>query len=376
MANTAFIIFRNVTIPANSFITRARVKLIAYENDSQINTNVNCYFEDADDPSPPADKSDLDGRSLTSLEPWVNLDEWVDGRIYNSPWVEDLLQEVIDRSGWASGNNVMFVMIDNSSVSDSHRLWSAIDYKEGTEKATLEVVWREPEQIDTPIILPLEIFQTAPFDCSISTQPSDASIYYTIDGSDPDENSTLYAGTFEISEDVTIKAKAYLNYWTPSEISSISYQFVSEWEGLFSYTDNLRYIDAAVDSNGYIHIVYATSVGNWQTDGTLYYATNSSGSWAQETITSLDSHSVWNIYTQFRHMISLDSNDSPHIVYMTDNPSVSGVYLKYARRLGPSNWDTETVISAISPRYTYIKVEYNDIINIYTYNTVAHFYQL
>lgn len=52
----------------------------------------------------------------------------------------------------------------------------------------------------------------------ISTTTEGATIYYTLDGTDPTDNSTEYEGAIEVSDDATIKAIAYLG----SVVSSIS----------------------------------------------------------------------------------------------------------------------------------------------------------
>ena len=49
----------------------------------------------------------------------------------------------------------------------------------------------------------------------------DAVIYYTLDSQEPDESSLLYEGPFTISENKTIKAKAYKDGYTPSQTFKI-----------------------------------------------------------------------------------------------------------------------------------------------------------
>ncbi len=44
----------------------------------------------------------------------------------------------------------------------------------------------------------------------------DAKIYYTLDGSEPDERSALYTEPFKVGKTCTIKLKAYVNGFTPS----------------------------------------------------------------------------------------------------------------------------------------------------------------
>nr|MCR4901358.1 leucine-rich repeat protein [Butyrivibrio sp.] len=55
----------------------------------------------------------------------------------------------------------------------------------------------------------------------LSTKTIDADIYYTTDGSDPDEDSTLYDGPITITEDATIKAVSVKDNYVNSEILTI-----------------------------------------------------------------------------------------------------------------------------------------------------------
>jgi len=234
MANTGFILFRNVTIPYNSRITKAVVEFTGYAPADGIDTNVLCYFEDADNPSAPSDKADLDGRSLTSAVSWEDIQEWRDNYVYQSPELSTILQTIISRGNWVSGNNVLFTAIDDSS--SSYRLWSAIEHRGGLEKACLRVSWIVPEKLDLPIIMPVETFQLGDFDCSIRVYPTDASVYYTTDGSDPDETDTLYSVPFTISESQEIRARAYKQYWTYSDVASRDYTYYDAY-AYFSFSN-------------------------------------------------------------------------------------------------------------------------------------------
>jgi hypothetical protein len=60
----------------------------------------------------------------------------------------------------------------------------------------------------------------------LSCPLSGVSIYYTTDGSTPDETDTLYSGAISISENTTVKAKAYKAGYSASVVVSEVYQFV------------------------------------------------------------------------------------------------------------------------------------------------------
>jgi uncharacterized protein len=59
---------------------------------------------------------------------------------------------------------------------------------------------------------------------TLSTATPDAAIYYTVDGSNPTEYSTLYSAPITINEDVTIKALAVKDGLKDSSIAEFKYQ--------------------------------------------------------------------------------------------------------------------------------------------------------
>jgi hypothetical protein len=64
-----------------------------------------------------------------------------------------------------------------------------------------------------------------PFDLEITCSTPDATIYYTNDGTDPDQNSTQYTSPIFIDEAVVIKARAYAPGLDPSNIATGNYSF-------------------------------------------------------------------------------------------------------------------------------------------------------
>lgn len=59
---------------------------------------------------------------------------------------------------------------------------------------------------DKPAIAPAAGFYAGSVEISIAAEGSDVSIYYTIDGTVPDENATLYTGPFTLSNTAVVKA--------------------------------------------------------------------------------------------------------------------------------------------------------------------------
>lgn len=97
--------------------------------------------------------------------------------------------------------------------------WLASDVLFGTFTITTEPVF----QCDTPIFSKAGGAYADSFSLSITCGTTDALIYYTTDSSEPSESDTLYSVTIVISESCIIKAIAYKDGWSPSEITSADY---------------------------------------------------------------------------------------------------------------------------------------------------------
>lgn len=273
------------------------------------------------------------------------------------------------------------------SVSVS-RFWSAIEHRHGLEKACLRVHWREPTQIQTPLISPTEEFRLDTTTVTISTYPTDANIYYTLDGSTPTESSILYTGPFEISSSTTVKAKAYKQYWLDSDVATRSYSFIfitigthvqltsrnGSTDGVMGYYDNKVYylvgsdvwapkgmfifgvdmdtgvqtldtivnndgrtVDLYIDSGGYKHAAFA--------DNKQYitYATNKSGSWVSE-------YTGYSIYNAYNGVLVVNGGD----VHMFFTGRVGGTQEFYHITNQGGSWQKEVLKSPASEyRITY-----------------------
>lgn len=78
-------------------------------------------------------------------------------------------------------------------------------------------------QVATPQILPALTQQTGPFNCTISSSTPGAQIYFTLNGSTPTQGSTLYTAPININQSTTVKARAFKDGHTPSDIATKVY---------------------------------------------------------------------------------------------------------------------------------------------------------
>ena len=79
--------------------------------------------------------------------------------------------------------------------------------------------------VATPIISPSTNTFYSEFYASISCTTAGATIYYTTDGSDPDETATEYTEPIYIEDTTTLKAIAYAEGYDPSPIATAVYTF-------------------------------------------------------------------------------------------------------------------------------------------------------
>lgn len=97
-----------------------------------------------------------------------------------------------------------------------------------------------------PTFDPLAGTYTTPIDVTLETVLTGGTIYYTLDGSDPDENSLVYTGPIHIPLDTyyLIKAKAYKAGEVPTQITSAAYTVTGQLADL-SFTPNAGIYTAA-----------------------------------------------------------------------------------------------------------------------------------
>ena len=144
MANKYYCRFTNVIIRRTSDIRYCFVRFLAWDEQVTANMRLNCYFVDADDPDAPANKTELDAFPLTAGIAWDNLPAWSDGAEYQTPDLSTILEDVIDRGGWESGNAVILVVEDDGTPSTVHRKASAFEYLGHTERPALNIGWYSP----------------------------------------------------------------------------------------------------------------------------------------------------------------------------------------------------------------------------------------
>lgn len=128
----------------------------------------------------------------------------------------------------------------------------------------------EPTVVATPTIAPNSGTFYEPQEVTISCATPDATIRYTLDGSEPTTSSTIYTAPFQISETTTVKARAWKGGLTQSNIATATYTFPTEVSNIQAFKDANTATNSTVykitgdvtfvhrTANGYMYVKDAT----------------------------------------------------------------------------------------------------------------------
>lgn len=136
-----FLYYQNVTVPPGVELASARLRMQAGATRGGTICNILIAAEDSDNPAAPIDVADAIGRTRTTATvPWNNVEAFTVDQEYFSPDFAPVLNEVIARPGWASGNSILLFLEDNGSDVAAHR--RAASFEHATlEPVTLELAW-------------------------------------------------------------------------------------------------------------------------------------------------------------------------------------------------------------------------------------------
>ena len=124
-----FLRFTNVTIPAGSTISAAKLK-VDFLSGSERTFQINGY--DLDNVSQPSAGSDGNHTNFTTANASWTIP--ASAAVHDSPEIKTIVQEIVDRSGWASGNAMMFsIWLNATEYSTYKRNLYFIDATDGTD---------------------------------------------------------------------------------------------------------------------------------------------------------------------------------------------------------------------------------------------------
>jgi hypothetical protein len=109
--------FTNVAVPQGAVILSAYLQLESIGTKSGTPVNLRIACENSDNAATFSTVDDYNSRPRTSYVNWSNVEAWNAFVWYNSPDISSIIQQVINRAGWQSGNSIaIFVEDDGTSV--------------------------------------------------------------------------------------------------------------------------------------------------------------------------------------------------------------------------------------------------------------------
>lgn len=121
--------FDSVNIAQRATITAAYVRFRANGNYANNNCNTVLQGEDSDDADTFSDVVDYDARVKTTASVnWNVIPAWTLDTWYNSPDITTIVQEIVDRAGWDSGNHMAIFWDDHADNSDNLAYREAYSY--------------------------------------------------------------------------------------------------------------------------------------------------------------------------------------------------------------------------------------------------------
>ncbi|MEL6923479.1 MAG: Ig-like domain-containing protein, partial [Bacteroidota bacterium] len=110
--------FANMNIPAGSVITAAYLELTAKENRSGT-ISANLYGEDSGSSASFLQmNNNISGRTRTTALVGWNIGSVEKDSVYQSPDIATVIQEIVDRSDWESGNRYVTLMLENTGTDE------------------------------------------------------------------------------------------------------------------------------------------------------------------------------------------------------------------------------------------------------------------
>jgi len=127
--------FTGINIPQGTTIISAKLTFNSYDGQSSTPTNVQIKGQAADDPHtfyPLGDDdygfTEFNARVRTSAAVnWLNIPEWFVDTDYDSPDITSIIQEIINRAGWVSGNSLVIFIASTETYGYAFRRAKSFD---------------------------------------------------------------------------------------------------------------------------------------------------------------------------------------------------------------------------------------------------------
>lgn len=139
-----FVCVPDIAIIPGSTINSAFFRFTANGLANGVSCFFKVYMNDIDDASAPFNYAAFNALALTGYIAMGGGASWTDGNTYDTPEIKTLVQTVVDRPGWVSGNKMQLIIKNNSSDNNAYRKASSFDFLAGAEKPAFHIDWTVP----------------------------------------------------------------------------------------------------------------------------------------------------------------------------------------------------------------------------------------
>ena len=109
--------FKNIALPRNANVLNAYLEFTAYQTNTSGIASMTIEGVNQDDPNDfsPYTRYMLRDKPKTASVSWAGIGPWYRNQVYKSPSVTNIVQQIVNRSGWNINNEMMFVLSDFTS---------------------------------------------------------------------------------------------------------------------------------------------------------------------------------------------------------------------------------------------------------------------
>lgn len=134
--------FSDIDIPQGATIIEAKMKFYGYASVGD-DVNARIRLNDSDNAVAPANfAAFVSLAATTAYTNWNDIDTWVANQVYYTPDIASAVQEVVDRTGWTSGNAMMLIVQYVSATNGHYRHAYSYDGSGGSKKASLLITYK------------------------------------------------------------------------------------------------------------------------------------------------------------------------------------------------------------------------------------------
>lgn len=112
----SFHLFDNVTIPQGATIDDAKGTFEADATNSGTGASTVIAAEDVDDAVAPTTATEFCDLVLTTATvAWTDIEDWTADSLFDTPEIKTIIQEIVNRGSWVSGNSLMIIFTGNAT---------------------------------------------------------------------------------------------------------------------------------------------------------------------------------------------------------------------------------------------------------------------